>query len=209
MVGIFTNPELFPSFQPIADKGPYMIRYLALKVFWDNIATEECLSLMFEVIHKEGIEVEISKLLEVGGWREALIGAVAILITPNPSGKLINQLWRRIDLGNWMSPQLCVVAYSVDEEFQQKAERRIENWHEDYPAKSLSSLLAIYKQEVVNGKNFESIVKEQDFQTHIAKDEDGGPFALEWLDRVAIVLPKFEEDNNIKLGIRKWKSLQH
>ena len=83
--------------------------------------------LTFERLLTAAREVEdIGRWLEAmmsDGWRAELVGAVAIWARPEP--RHLELLWQAFDRGSWVAPQLAVVAWSCDPDFESQARRRL------------------------------------------------------------------------------------
>ena len=69
---------------------------------------------------------EIKSLLDGDGWREHLVGACALLVREDLAVSLKDVLWKAIDVGSWVSPQLAVTAWFRDPDFLTNAKHRIE-----------------------------------------------------------------------------------
>jgi hypothetical protein len=107
---------------------------------------------------RAGLAVWMARLFEEVNWRPHLVGAIALLLGAGRAAE-IGALWRAIDRGSWVGPQLVVTAYFRDPEFASAARTRIAGrcpllegeypfgWGEPQPrhfsAKTLSSLLAV------------------------------------------------------------------
>lgn len=67
----------------------------------------------------------IDALFDDPNWRPHLVGAIALVLDDTehfaPTG-----LWRAVDAGSWVTPQLVVTAYFVDPEFPHRVIERIE-----------------------------------------------------------------------------------
>lgn len=67
----------------------------------------------------------IDALFDDPNWRPHLVGAMALILDDSqhfaPTG-----LWRAVDAGSWVTPQLVVTAYFIDREFPQRLVERIE-----------------------------------------------------------------------------------
>lgn len=66
----------------------------------------------------------IEALFDGPNWRGHLVGAVAILLDGGARLDTV-ALWRTLDCGSWVSPQLVVTAYFADPSFQEHLMERI------------------------------------------------------------------------------------
>jgi hypothetical protein len=95
----------------------------------------------------------------------------------------IDGLWRRIDAGSWVSPQLCAVAELVDPQFESRCDQyfewvsarmRAEGWEQEQSpfdaAKSVAALLAL------RGLEFPPALASLRNRDH----DDGGTIAAGW-----------------------------
>jgi hypothetical protein len=67
----------------------------------------------------------IDALFDEPNWRPHLVGAMALLIEQDQHFTPVG-LWRAVDAGSWVTPQLVVTAYFVDPEFRQRLVERVE-----------------------------------------------------------------------------------
>jgi hypothetical protein len=72
----------------------------------------------------ESGSAQVDQMLEDVAWRAQVIGALALVLgerrdSAHPA------LWRAIDGGSWVVPQLCAAAFLVDREFEAAAEERL------------------------------------------------------------------------------------
>ena len=81
-------------------------------------------------------------LFEKANWRPHLVGAMALLLDGGRASG-IDALWRAIDRGSWVNPQLVVAAYFRDPNFSIAALTRITTRPRRFNSKTLSSLLQI------------------------------------------------------------------
>jgi hypothetical protein len=68
---------------------------------------------------------ETNVLLEDRNWRPHLVGGVALCALSYDVGAF-SKLWRAIDTGSWVTPQLVVVAFMRDPNFVREATSRLE-----------------------------------------------------------------------------------
>jgi len=71
-------------------------------------------------------ETEIAQLLGDLNWRPHLVAAVAITVS-EPSTAIFDDLWRALDAGSWVIPQLAAVASLYDPGFKEHAGLRLSN----------------------------------------------------------------------------------
>jgi len=69
---------------------------------------------------------EIDALWQELDWRFHLVGAVGFLALSDRGG-LVESLWRRIEQGSWVAPQLCACAALADPGFVRRASLLIES----------------------------------------------------------------------------------
>jgi len=72
----------------------------------------------------ENPHLETAGLLDESNWRPHLVAAVALAALPY-NRTSITKLWQAFDAGSWVTPQLAVVAYIRDPNFQELAKARI------------------------------------------------------------------------------------
>jgi hypothetical protein len=89
------------------------------------------------------LERDIAVLLQASNWRFHNIACVAIACC-GASDELLSQLWRRVQLGSWTSPQLAATAAFVDPSFASKASSMVEDQSTYY--KSIVGLAALLGQ---------------------------------------------------------------
>lgn len=63
-------------------------------------------------------------LFDDPNWRPHIVGAIACLIKPETDA--LDSLWKAIDGGSWVTPQLAIAAYFMDSQFPARARTRIE-----------------------------------------------------------------------------------
>lgn len=110
----------FPSFGPMFKKGSANVgRYLTLLNLGDG-ASEAVRRAKACLERSPRAASEITETFEVEGWREHLVGAVALLASP-AEARPIECLWRLVDRGSWVSPQLVATLSLTDPKFEQTA----------------------------------------------------------------------------------------
>jgi hypothetical protein len=70
---------------------------------------------------------EIGALFDDRNWRPHLVGAVALADLDYDASSFV-KLWRAIDTGSWVTPQLTVAAFLRDTNFVLHAQTRLENF---------------------------------------------------------------------------------
>jgi hypothetical protein len=74
---------------------------------------------------QDGALIFVERLFESGNWRCHLVGAMALLFDDSDDlGAGI--LWRAIDAGSWVVPQLAVTALIIDRDFPARLVERVE-----------------------------------------------------------------------------------
>lgn len=68
---------------------------------------------------------DICRLLADSNWRPHLVAAVAAIVSGYDS-EATRCLWRRLDTGSWVTPQVGVALYLVDRDFEAQSRRRLE-----------------------------------------------------------------------------------
>lgn len=141
----------FPSFGPMFQKGPANVgRYLTLLNLGDG-ASEAVRRAKACLERSPRAASEITEAFEVEGWREHLVGAVALLAS-RAEARPIECLWRLVDRGSWVSPQLVATLSLTDPKFEQAAaaalDRLVAEPHEPLPP-TTSPEEAAYRHSVV------------------------------------------------------------
>jgi hypothetical protein len=115
--------EDFGTFEPIFGEGA---PYLALL----NLSSPDVPKVVARVIHLAQAAPEpyqeIEILLDDRNWRPHLVGAVALASLPYNQSALA-KLWRAVDAGSWVTPQLVAIAYLRDPNFKHEALSRLQN----------------------------------------------------------------------------------
>jgi len=118
---------MFGPFAPVfLDDGLSVPGYLVLL----NLhATDEELLIVLDRIRTALDSPEAGQwraaLLHDPNWRPHLVGALAALLSSNPA-PYVSPLWRAIDAGSWVTPQLVATARLVDPDFIAQAMSRVE-----------------------------------------------------------------------------------
>ncbi len=135
-------------------------------------------------------------LFEEIDWRPHLVGAIALLLGAGRTSE-VDALWRAIDRGSWVGPQLVVTAYFRDPNFPSAARTPIAArcpllegaWGNPPPrqfsAKTLSSLLQVAAGIPALAGWVERVRQEPDVVELLREDrDDGGGIASGWMVRV-------------------------
>lgn len=67
----------------------------------------------------------ICHLLSDPNWRPNLVAAVAAILCGH-NAEMLRCLWRRLDAGSWVTPQLGVALFLVDSDFEAQSRMRLE-----------------------------------------------------------------------------------
>jgi len=81
----------------------------------------------------------VDGLLDDPNWRPHLVGAIALILDDGDHLDA-RSLWRAIDAGSWVNPQLVVTALMVDREFPIRLVERVESSCPISPAPGLSPI---------------------------------------------------------------------
>ena len=68
---------------------------------------------------------DICRLLAESNWRPHLVGTVAVIIS-GCDAEAASLLWRRLDCGSWVTPQIGAALFLVDPDFPSQARTRLE-----------------------------------------------------------------------------------
>lgn len=131
-------PNDFGVFDPIFE-SPH--GYLVLL----NLATEDsvaAVSAIRDCCSKPSAVSDVRLLLEDSNWRPTLVACVSALFM-EPTLEMTKRLWGRLDQGSWVAPQVAVVLFMIDPEFEAQARQRLED---HYPIDS-TKLLAMTMPE--------------------------------------------------------------
>jgi len=153
----------------------------------------------------------IRALFESADYSAQVIGAFACLVKPDPES--LGCLWKAIDGGTWITPQLAVVAYLTDPEFAARAQARIEarcpispppledeTVHDEstgaqaaalLPAMMAASLLALCERSPALAPWAAAAREEPEIAAMLASGSIGQHlqrFTLDWLDKIGAIL---------------------
>ncbi|HEX5222138.1 MAG TPA: hypothetical protein VFZ59_21465 [Verrucomicrobiae bacterium] len=198
----------FPTFAPIFGKGTKYLTFL----HFDSDDLQEAIALVRDACARsKKLQDEVIALLSENGWREHLLAAVAILTVRNPSKEIAHELWQTFDRGSWVSPQLAVVAWLRDLDFEVRARERISSGNfqdttkidcldplerhviagpstnAERSAKGLSALVYLIGKSVNAGGWLANEMRRSEIKSRLAHDVDfGGKIAETWLGRVRL-----------------------
>jgi hypothetical protein len=68
---------------------------------------------------------DICRLLAESNWRPHLVAAVAMIVS-GFDAEAASLLWRRLDCGSWVTPQIAAALFLVDPDFPAQARARLE-----------------------------------------------------------------------------------
>jgi hypothetical protein len=88
-----------------------------------HIPGRDTLDPVVALLHPEW-RAEALTLLAETRWREQLVACAAIVLAGSDV-ELNAALWRALDGGSWVAPQLVATAFLVDPEFEPRAEERL------------------------------------------------------------------------------------
>jgi hypothetical protein len=90
-----------------------------------NRAAQVVIDRIEQALARDGVFQFVDRLFDDPDWRPHLVGAIALVVDdgdnldPRP-------LWRAIDAGSWVIPQLVVTALMVDRDFPERLVDRVE-----------------------------------------------------------------------------------
>ena len=168
----------FPTFGPLLSDES---RYLALLHLPKEAAPFDELGALFA--RSPDAARELDALFSHGDWRGHLVAALAMLVSGETSA--LSALWRRLDLGTWVAPQLAAAAFVIDPEFEARARQRLAG---DAPPKTQGALGALYRRLPSPRLSILAQLAEPRL-TRSQEGQDGARYAIEWLDRLTEVAP--------------------
>jgi hypothetical protein len=200
------NP--FPTFTPIFEKGTISLSFLHL---YSDDLSDAFAFIRNACENSKNVSNEIMSLLAENDWRPHLVAAAAILIQKKLPSKVYENLWRAFDKGSWVSPQLAVVAWLRDSNFEVSAKQRIHNGcpqntkqidelspierhviagpasNSGRSAKALAALIYLVGlSEGANGWLMQELQRDE-IKTLLKQDEDfGGTIAEKWLSSLRL-----------------------
>lgn len=141
-------------------------------------AEVERLRSLFKEVPEETLENDIITLLSAVNWRYHNIACVFIALGFS-SSRILEALWKRVNEGSWVSPQLAATAALVDSEFETKASSLVASSKTNY--KSIVALAELLKQR--HKKRFLWGVARSNIRAARKYDRDNsGAIALGWLN---------------------------
>lgn len=119
---------------PLAKFGPFVAvfenngdggvgSYLdLLTLYWDRSAT--VIERIASIMEKADCGDYVRVLFDDPNWRPHIVAAIACLI--NQGTAALDNLWEAVDVGSWVTPQLCITAYFIDPQFPERARSRLD-----------------------------------------------------------------------------------
>ena len=168
----------FPTFRSLLSVES---RYLALlHLPKEQAPFDELIALLSE---SPDAASELDALFAHGDWRGHLVAALAMLASGEPHA--VAALWRRLELGTWVAPQLAAAAFVLDPDFETRARAHLGG---DAPLKTQAALGALYRRLPSPRLTVLAQLGEPRL-TRSQEGQDGARYALEWLDRLIEVAP--------------------
>jgi len=188
-------------FEPLQD---VVLPYLTLLHMGDG--ARKVVQCIKDVVgSNEDLEAATSVLLRDENWRPHLVGAVAVYLGVQ-TAETLEQVWRTLDAGSWVVPQLAAVLSLVDRHFLTASLERLTKRcpiikYPDYetsdpieghvargPAntserscKAVSSLLFLLSKDYPEDRDVVVLMNDPGIAEMIADDvDDGARIALEW-----------------------------
>lgn len=138
----------------------------------------ERLRSLFKEVPEVTLENDIISLLSAVNWRYHNIACVFIALGFS-SSRILEALWKRVNEGSWVSPQLAATAALVDSEFKTKASALIASSKTNY--KSIVALAELLKKR--HRTRFLWGVARSNIRAARKYDRDNsGAIALGWLE---------------------------
>lgn len=143
----------FPQFGPFSSaleagsgSSPVYLKLLSLQ---RGSETQSAIDQVTQMA-SEGLPQQwIDALLWDPNWRPNLVGAFGLLLSSSQDALPCTSLWRAIDVGSWVTPQLIIVALFCDPDFPKNVAMRLnkvvagEPVSKRNPAKVVASLIAV------------------------------------------------------------------
>lgn len=155
---------------------------------------------------------DVCRLLTDTNWRPHLVAAVAAIVR-GYHDEAVRLLWRRLDTGSWVTPQIGVALSLVDPDFLRSAHERLEarcpldasdlqrmtalERHSaagpaggvERSAKAAQTLLHLVRRRASQAEWLTDLVAAADFQTLLREDIDGSDGITEgWHERITAIL---------------------
>jgi hypothetical protein len=170
----------FPSFRPLFDdaKGYLALLHLPSESPWFE-PLERALAASPDA------DAELAALFAERNWRCHLVAATALLVSGASPARL-DALWGALDAGSWAAPQLAVIAWLLDEQFEARARSRIlsARW-----PKTLGALGQLYRKLPSPGVQVLARLADPTLATD-PEARDGALYADEWLGKLARATPE-------------------
>jgi hypothetical protein len=192
------------AFEPLGqDRNPYM------SLLWlKGDSAEQIIHVIRAATTKTDAEECTLTLLRDVNWRPQLVGAIAArFLATRP---VVEQTWRAVDAGSWVSPQLAAVLSLVDPTFVTRATDRLASRCElkvdaDYmiddpaerhsaqgplgsrlrTAKTAAALQALLDEDVPTDRRVAELHTDAELQSLIAHDVDhAAGITLYWRSRL-------------------------
>lgn len=208
-----SRDEMLQSFGPFAvafePVGNQTAPYLSLLNLYDDQGLARAVELIREAARERDSESFLVMLLRDRNWRPQLVGAVANLFLRSDSAS--SQMWRAVDAGSWVTPQLLAALSLVDSHFLERSLSRldaacpivedpdyavedpIENHVARGPsascgrsAKTASSLLALLEAVAADDRRIVDKRTNNDVLALVAEDiDESGDIAASWRDGIS------------------------
>jgi hypothetical protein len=206
-----TREEMLAAFGPFAvvfepirdDKTPYLS---LLHLHAQRVAV--VIDLIRAASRNDDSEPYILALLRDVNWRPHLVGAIASYFRKTDA--TVAQMWRAVDGGSWVTPQLSAVLSLIDDSFVDRALERLAShcplWSAsqysiDSPierhvaqgpagsyhrsSKAASSFLALLRLDSRDDERVTALENDSELRQLVADDvDDGGGIATSWRARL-------------------------
>ena len=198
------HPE-FGIFEPVFESAH---GYLALLNLSSGDAEEAVESVRNCCSKVSNPTSDIYRLLADSNWRPHLVAAVAVIVS-GFDAKAASLLWRRLDSGSWVTPQIAAALFLVDPDFASQAHTRLETrcpvdssesrsmalfegdsatspaGGVERSAKAAAALLQLAEMVSPVPPWVEGVGSTEDMQALLARDIDGSDkIATRWLKRI-------------------------
>jgi len=140
---------------------------------------------------------DVKTCLVVKNWRPNLIACVSMILTKNSDN--LPFLWLSIESGNWVSPQLCIAAFLIDQNFEENA---LITLSKDIDDKTRISLSVIMMSCFSGALSTDDIAR---YQYSIKSNLDNvGRIMSSWLERInnIIGLERFDDIESINVFLK-------
>ena len=114
----------FGPFQALFEPGRFEVPLYLELLNWSGRDIQTAIDLIDEALTRNDATNWVDKLLDDANWRPHLVAALALVL--DDGGRLdTGALWRAIDAGSWVTPQLVATAYFVDRTFPERVRERM------------------------------------------------------------------------------------